>query len=325
MPNWHDVFIEINTFAAQSAQAAAQLAAQQANAVHVVRHKYLDLLHKHTGRNIIAYYSGWLSKPNIDLAQITDEDKNGFMTTVHKLDRKLGLDLILHTPGGGVAATQSIMNYLHKMFETDIRAFVPQIAMSAGTVMACCCKEIWMGKQSNLGPTDPQLRGIPCHGVVEEFRRAVAAIRRNRAQIVIWQQIIGQYRPTFLGQCEKTLRWSKEFVAQELEKGMFAGLPDRKRRAQKVANDLSNYPRNKTHERHFDSDECLKMGLDIKSLESDETLQDLVLTVHHCYMHTLMNSPAFKMIENHKGVGISKNVPVQQGTVNQKQSVEQTI
>jgi hypothetical protein len=38
--------------------------------------------------------------------------------------------------------------------------------------------------------------------------------------------------------------------------------------------------------------------------------QDLVLTVHHCYMHFLMNTNAFKIIENHLGVGMSKAVGV---------------
>ena len=167
----------------------------------MIRQKYLQQLHSHTGRNVIAYYSGWLSKGNVFLSEINDEDKNGFMTTVHNLDRTKGLDLILHTPGGGIAATQSIMSYLHKMFGTDIRAIIPQIAMSAGTVMACCCKEIVMGKQSNLGPIDPQMRGIPCHGVVQEFKRAVREVKKDPSMMMIWQQIIGQYRPTFLGQC----------------------------------------------------------------------------------------------------------------------------
>lgn len=90
MPNWHDVFIEIQTAQAQAL-----------NAQNVIRHKYLQALHKNTGRNTIAYYSGWLSKGSIQLSEINDEDKNGFMTTIHKLDRTLGLDLILHTPGGG--------------------------------------------------------------------------------------------------------------------------------------------------------------------------------------------------------------------------------
>jgi len=125
MPNWSEVFLEISSMQAQGA-----------NAQQVVRKKYLTLLHQHTKRNLIAYYSGWLSKGSVFLSDINDEDKNGFMTTVHKLDRKLGLDLILHTPGGGIAATQSIVTYLQKMFGNDIRVFVPQISMSAGTIIA---------------------------------------------------------------------------------------------------------------------------------------------------------------------------------------------
>jgi hypothetical protein len=33
----------------------------------------------------------------------------------------------------------------------------------------------------------------------------------------------------------------------------------------------------------------------------DEKIQDLVLTIHHCYMFSLSNSGAFKIIENHLG------------------------
>lgn len=287
----------------------AQAQAQGLGAQNVVRQKYLKALHAHTGRNIIAYYSGWLSKGSVLQSDINDEDKNGFMATIHRVDRNLGLDLILHTPGGGIAATQSIVNYLQRMFGKNIRAIVPQIAMSAGTVMACCCKEIWMGKQSSLGPIDPQLRGIPAHGVIQEFKRAIREVRRDASRIVIWQQIIGQYRPTFLGQCENALKWSNSFVEQQLADGMFEGLPDRKKKAKSVTKALSDYPKNKSHDRHFDIDDCEKMGLVIKRLEGDAIMQDLVLTVHHCYMNMLMNTPAFKIIENQNGVALIKNIP----------------
>jgi ATP-dependent protease ClpP protease subunit len=315
MPNWHEVFTEIQA-----------LQSQAINAQNLIRHKYLQALYKHTGRNVIAYYSGWLSKGSIQLSEINDEDKNGFMTTVHKLDRTKGLDLILHTPGGGIAATQSILNYLHKMFGQDIRAIVPQIAMSAGTIMACCCKEIWMGKQSNLGPIDPQLRGIPAHGAVQEFKRALKEVKKDASRIVIWQQIIGQYRPTFLGQCENAIKWSNDFVEQQLADGMFKDLPNRNKKAKSVTKALSDYPKNKSHDRHFDSDECEKMGLDIKHLEADPDMQDLVLTVHHCYMHVLMNTNAFKVIENQNGVALVKNTQLQPfpGSPNQKHLAEPT-
>jgi ATP-dependent protease ClpP protease subunit len=300
MPNWHEIFTEIQQQALQH-----QIASQ--NSTNIVRHKYLKALHDHTGRNVITYYSGWLSKPGIGLSEINDEDTNGFMTTIHKLDRTHGLDLILHTPGGGIAATQSIVNYLHKMFGGDIRAIVPQIAMSAGTIIACCCKEIWMGKQSSLGPVDPQLRGIPAHGVVQEFKRALREIKKDPSRIVIWQQIIGQYRPTFLSQCENAIDWSNSFVEQQLADGMFSGLPDRKKKAKKAAKELSNYPKNKTHDRHFDIDECRAMGLIIKDLESDPIIQDAALSVHHCYMNVLMNSSAYKIIENQNGIALVKH------------------
>lgn len=303
MPNWNEIFLEIQ-------RQQAQFQAQALNATTLIRIKYLQALHKYTGRNVIAYYSGWLSKPGVALSEINDEDKNGFMTTVHKLDRNLGLDLMIHTPGGGIAATQSIVNYLHKMFGNNIRAIVPQIAMSAGTILACCCKEIWMGKQSNLGPIDPQLRGIPCHGVVQEFKRALKEVKKDSSRIVIWQQIIGQYRPTFLGQCENAIDWSNTFVEQQLADGMFADLPERKKKAKDVAKRLSDYPKNKTHDLHFDAEQCEQMGLNIKYFESDAGMQDAVLTVHHCYMNVLMNSPAFKVIENQNGVALVKNIAV---------------
>ena len=138
-------------------------------------------------------------------SSINDEDKNGFMMGVHNVDRTKGLDLILHTPGGDIAATHSIVNYLHKMFGSDIRAVVPQIAMSAGTMIACSCHEILMGTHSNLGPIDPHLRGIPTFGVIREFRRAYREVKKNPSKTFIWQTIIGQYKPTFLGQCENAL------------------------------------------------------------------------------------------------------------------------
>ena len=70
---------------------------------------------------------------------IDDNDKNALMQVVHRLDKSKGLDLILHTPGGQIAATESIVTYLKSIFGNDIRAFIPQLAMSAGTMIALSC------------------------------------------------------------------------------------------------------------------------------------------------------------------------------------------
>ena len=143
MPNWNEILNEIKA----------------AGSTHdVVRRRYLSALQQLTRRNVIIYYSGWLQKPNLAGVEVNDADKNGFMSVIHQLDRSIGLDLVLHTPGGDPAATESLVNYLHAMFGTDIRAIVPQLALSAGTMLACACKEVVMGKHSSLGPIDPPVR-----------------------------------------------------------------------------------------------------------------------------------------------------------------------
>ena len=152
MPTWKDVSQEVAEFP---------------NPLDAIRRKYLALMHEYTGRNVIAYYSSFIQRPGLENGIINDEDKNAFMQCVHKLDKKIGLDLILHTPGGDIAATESLVTYLKKIFGNDIRVFIPQIAMSAGTMISLSAKEIVMGKQSNLGPIDPQYGGLSCAGVIE--------------------------------------------------------------------------------------------------------------------------------------------------------------
>jgi ATP-dependent protease ClpP protease subunit len=314
MPNWNEVLQQIQKEQVQHQHFAS-------NAITLVRHSYLKKLHEKTQRNVIAYYSGFLSKPNIGGTEITDEDKNGFMMAVHKLDRSKGLDLILHTPGGHITSTQSIVHYLHKMFQAegekvpDIRAIIPQIAMSAGTMIACSCKEIWMGKHSNLGPIDPQLNGVPTYGVLKEFEQACREIKADPSKIPMWQTIIGQYRPTFLSRCKNAIALSNTFVKQQLADVMFHGQTDAKKKAASIVKNLTHYAKNRAHDRHIHFEECRKIGLNVKLIEDavdsegnkDKEFQDLVLTVHHCYMHVLMNTAAFKVIENHEGMGISKN------------------
>lgn len=281
MPNWNDVLKEIETSRINSNH-------QAQTAIDTVRRSYLEKLHQKTGRNIIAYYSAFLSKPGLRETAIIDEDKNGFMMAIHNLDRKKGLDLILHTEGGDIAATESIVNYLHKMFDGNIRAIIPQIAMSAGTMIACSCKTILMGKQSNLGPIDPHLSGIPAHGVIAEFNRACKEVAEDPNKAVLWAQIISKYHPTFLGQCENAISWSESFVEDQLKNVMFKGHQDATEKAKSITGKLSSFEGNKTHARHLHITECKNIGLEIEEVETNQELQDLILTVHHCYMHSLM-------------------------------------
>ncbi|HRZ55836.1 MAG TPA: S49 family peptidase [Candidatus Paceibacterota bacterium] len=296
MPNWNQLFNEVKALGSPH---------------DVLRRKYLAALHEETKRNIITYYSGWLQKPSFPGGAINDEDKNGFMTTVNGLDRSLGLDLILHTPGGETAATESLVDYLRKMFKGDIRAVVPQVAMSGGTMIACASRVILMGKQSSLGPVDPHFGGIPAHGVIEEFKKAYEEIKQDPAKIPVWQPIIAKYSPAFIGECQKAITWSEQLVRDWLATGMLAGDEKKDEKINRIVGELGNHALTLSHARHLPADTCSAMGLKVEMLEEKQSLQDAVLSVHHAYMLTLSQTPACKIIENHTGAAFIQSAQVQ--------------
>ncbi len=313
MPNWHTILNELN---------------QTGSQFDVIRRKYLDKMFRITKRNIICYYSGWLQKNGIDGVGINDFDKNGFMTVINGLNKELGLDLILHTPGGDTAATESIVDYLYQSFGNNIRCFVPQMAMSGGTMIACSCKEIWMGNHSSLGPIDPQYGGIPAHALIEEFKRAVGDITTNPAMIPVWQPIISKYRPTLIGECEKVIEWSNRIVREWLKRNMLTADKDISAKLNSIMLELGDHSVNLAHNRHLSADKCNSIGLMVKRLESDQKIQEAVLSIHHSFIHTLGATAAFKIIENQKGVAFVQQaqfmvVPQQQQQPQNLQELQQ--
>ena len=304
MPNWNAVLDEISK-AEQSGDKSA---------FDTVRRKYLSKLHNKTGRNIIAYYSGFMTKPDVQGVHIIDEDKNGFMACVHKMDRKKGLDLFLHTPGGDIAATESLVHYLREMFGNNIRAVIPQIAMSAGTMIACSCNSLLMGKHSNIGPVDPQFNGIPAIGVIEELKEAYKQIKEDQVSALVWNPILSRLPPSFVQQCQWAILSSGDFLKKTLVEGMCRDIeePEKSAVSDKIVKRLTDLTYNKGHNRHIHYEECIELGLTVEMLEEgDKELQDLVLTVHHCFMHALSNTPAFKIIEDHRGRATIKQLPPQ--------------
>lgn len=272
----------------------------------VLRRRYLKALQELTGRNVIVYYSAWLQKE--DLArqgvsgfEISDSDKNGFMAAIHGLDRTKGLDLLVHTPGGDIAAVESLTDYLRSMFDNDIRVVIPQLAMSGGTIMALAADSIVMGKHSSLGPIDPQIGGMPAHGIVEEFNRARDEMKADPGNGFVWQPIIGKYHPTFVGQCEKAIQWGNEIAMKLLETGMFRDDVDKTDKAGKVVEGLTDNLITKNHARHVSMERAVDIGLKVEALEDDPDLQEAVLTVHHACVQTLAETVAIKLIENHEG------------------------
>lgn len=298
MPNWKEVLQEINDIHAKQINS---------NPIDYVRRKYLLELSLYTERNVIAYYSGFLQKPNSIDGAINDKDVSGFMLNINKLDKQKGLDIILHTPGGAIAATEALVSYLKSVFGKDIRILVPQIAMSAGTMIAFSGKEIIMGKHSSLGPIDPQIGNMPAEAVIGEFCRAKEDILKDPKAAGYWQFILSKYHPTFLTSCEQAIELSKILAKEWLLSNMCL---DDEACANTILELFSSHSETKMHARHIGKDKCKQAGLKIIDIEDDQKLQDLLLTVHHAFMHTFSASSAIKIIENQDGNAFIENIPM---------------
>ena len=274
----------------------------------VIRRKYIKQLATYTKRNVIVYYSGWLSKPGIPGVDINDLDMAGFMENVKDIDCSKGLDLILHTPGGNPTAAESIVKYLRIKFNNDIRVIVPHLAMSAGTMIACSGKKIIMGKHSSLGPVDPQLNGLPAYSVKKEFEEAKNDLLKNPNNVPYWSLQLQKYPPGFLNVAIDSINLSSELVKEWLGTCMFDKDID-KEKIINIVNGLNEHDNSKTHGRHFDVQFCKKLGLKITLLEDDPKLQDKVLSIHHSMMLTFNSSNAVKIIENNeKGTMIQQAI-----------------
>ena len=191
--------------------------------------------------------------------------------------------------------------------------------MSAGTIIACACKEIYMGAYSSLGPVDPQVNGLPAYAVLEGIKLAYNEIVQDQMKVLVWNPILSRYTVGFVQQCSWATQAANDMVSAFLKDNMFSNLPpaEREKIAADIVDKLTSKSSDKGHDKHIEMQHCIDMGLNIVSLDDDSNkkLQDLVLTVHHCYMNTLSNTAAFKIIENHLGrrfVKIAQQILIQQ-------------
>lgn len=97
---------------------------------------------------------------------ITIEDSEQILRAIRLTPPEIPIDLILHTPGGLVLATEQIARALIR-HPAKVTVFVPHYAMSGGTMLALASDEIVMDANAVLGPVDPQLGNFPAASIIK--------------------------------------------------------------------------------------------------------------------------------------------------------------
>jgi hypothetical protein len=270
------------------------------------------------GRNVLFYASAFLQKPQAHpmFLQITQEEINGFMSSMHGMDWSKGLTLIMHTPGGITNSTETIVAYLRSKFTADIEVIVPTYAMSAGTMISLCADRIIMGRQSQLGPIDPQMpvggRTVSAVAILDQFERAKKEITADRNMAHLWAPILPSLGPALLQEAQNAIDYSEKVVAGWLMKYMFRGQVDAEAKGNSVANYFSRGSDKKSHGRRIDREEARAQGVVIEDLEASQDLQEAVLTAYHLMTILFEKSPAVKAITSERRKVWLKNIAVQQ-------------
>ncbi len=275
----------------------------------VLRRRYLTHLHEATKRNVILYATKWTQAPtDPDSVSIVAEDLQGFMEVLTGLDPSVGLDIVLHSPGGSGEAAESLVKYMRAYF-TDVRVIVPHAAMSAATMLACSANKILMGTHSFLGPIDPQFImqqegggriAVAAHAILAQFTLAKKECA-DSTLLPAWIPMLRQYGPALLVQCQLAQDLSRSLVAEWLERYMFKDLINAKAKADAAAMALSDHAVFKSHGRFIDRQQARGFGLLVDDLEADSAVENAVLGLFHSTSHTFNGTPAVKLLENHRG------------------------
>lgn len=88
------------------------------------------------------------------------DDSEQLLRAIRLTPPEMPIDLLLHTPGGLVLASDQIAHAL-KRHDGRVTVIVPHYAMSGGTLVALAADEILMDPDAVLGPVDPQLGSLP--------------------------------------------------------------------------------------------------------------------------------------------------------------------
>jgi ClpP class serine protease len=137
-------------------------------ALHAQRRRAFAALERARGTHVIAIIHrqetvGVFGVPFYRFIDI--DDSEAVLRAIRQTPPESPIDLLLHTPGGLVLASEQIAYAVHA-HPGKVTVLVPHYAMSGGTLIALAADEILMDEAGVLGPVDPQLGDLPAAALV---------------------------------------------------------------------------------------------------------------------------------------------------------------
>ena len=268
---------------------------------------------------VILYASSFLQNEDFHTS-IEHEDMNGFMNALHGAPAGKGLSLILHTPGGDINATESIIEYLHSKF-TYIEVIVPHMAMSAGAMISLASDLLVLGRQSQLGPIDPQLsignKSHSARAIQEGFYQAKQDIEEDIKLAHLWAPILQNMGPSLMVESTKALLYSKELVRKWLSRRDLLA-ESAKEKSEIVERICAYFNAEKkigkgndsihVHGQRIGIQKLQELGIKVEKFEDNQDLQNAILRAYHLMtlIFEVSSSPIKFIVSNHRDMWVKR-------------------
>jgi len=254
---------------------------------------------------------------NIDhpASALTPDDVVPLGDALSQMGKVDNLDLMLHTLGGSGDVAEKIVEMCRSHCEGEFRVIVPNMAKSAGTLIALGADRLVMGYCSELGPIDPQIEIV-----VGNARQLVSAWTFIHARDVLEQKVneaiakgenpsaylqqLAAIDPVFVTHCEQLMSFAKQlgrkWIAGRLE---LQGQSEQQAEqlADKVIDFLSNVEEHITHGRLILARELIQHcvpPLEVVELSEEDDFWQLLWELYvRCEVFLKLEPPKAKLIE----------------------------
>ena len=224
---------------------------------------------------------------------IFEGPENEFLSIIEDIAKEKKhsqLAVVLTTNGGSATVVERYVNIVRQNYEKVI-FIVPDYAYSAGTIFCMSGDEIWMDYFSVLGPIDPQVpnkdgRYVPALGYLDKIAELIEKAKKNQltnAEFLILKDFDLAELKGYEQAKELTITLLQDWLVQYKFKdwnkhkdGRDVTLEEKTQRAEKIATELGNYTKWKTHGRPINIKTLESLQLKINDYSNDEQKRTVI-------------------------------------------------
>lgn len=255
--------------------------------LHGLLNERLEGLEKHFNADILTYFGPFEAGENFFLKLVED--------LADDINKKNTIYIILTTGGGSANIVERYVNILRQHYD-EVNFIVPDYAYSAGTIFCMSGDNILMDYFSVLGPIDPQVQNkegrlVAALGYLDKINELIKKAQNDtltQAEFIILKDFdlaelrgYEQAKDLTIALLEKWLvkykfkNWNKHRSNPKL-KGSKATEDQKIKRAKKIAGDLSNNNKWKSHGRPINIEALQELRLEIEDYSSNTERRTLI-------------------------------------------------